>query len=110
MLRRSEGKRADGDVAVLSASPMLVFLVIRAYLQALSVTRPMLAAMVVANIVNFFGDLVLVFGYRSIPALGCRSRAFDCRGHSSRSRDRRERSTTSRRLASPDRRRSSAES
>ena len=51
-------------------APMLVFLVIRAYLQALSITRPMLIAMVVANIVNFLGDLVLVFGYRSIPALG----------------------------------------
>ncbi|HEX7419800.1 MAG TPA: MATE family efflux transporter, partial [Thermoanaerobaculia bacterium] len=51
-------------------APMLVFIVIRAYLQALSITRPMLVAMVVANIVNFFGDLVLVFGYRSIPPLG----------------------------------------
>ena len=51
-------------------APMLVFIVIRAYLQALSITRPMLVAMVVANIVNFFGDLVLVFGWRAIPPLG----------------------------------------
>ena len=51
-------------------APLLLFLVIRAYLQAKSITRPMLVAMVVANIINFFGDLILVFGWGPIPALG----------------------------------------
>ena len=51
-------------------APLLLFLVIRSYLQAHSITRPMLMAMVIANIVNFFGDLLLVFGAGPIPALG----------------------------------------
>jgi MATE family multidrug resistance protein len=51
-------------------APLLLFLVIRAYLQAKTITRPLIVAMIVANIVNFFGDLVLVFGYGSIPPLG----------------------------------------
>ena len=51
-------------------APLLLFLVIRSYLQAHSITKPMLMAMVIANIVNFFGDLLLVFGAGPIPALG----------------------------------------
>jgi multidrug resistance protein, MATE family len=51
-------------------APLLLFLVIRSYLQAHSLTTPMLIAMVIANIVNFFGDLLLVFGAGPIPALG----------------------------------------
>ncbi|HSP17147.1 MAG TPA: MATE family efflux transporter [Thermoanaerobaculia bacterium] len=50
--------------------PLLLFLVIRAYLQALSITRPMIIAMVAANIINFFGDILLVFGAGPVPALG----------------------------------------
>jgi MATE family, multidrug efflux pump len=51
-------------------APLLLFLIIRAYLQALSITRPMIVAMVAANIINFFGDILLVFGAGPIPALG----------------------------------------
>jgi len=60
--------------------PMLLFVVARSYLQALSITRPMLVAMVVANVFNLFADILLVFGggilpewagpLRLIPALG----------------------------------------
>ena len=57
-------------IRTVGLAPILVFIVIRAYLQALSITRPMLVAMVVANIVNFFGDLAFVFGYKRIPPLG----------------------------------------
>src|SRR6188472_2033418 len=57
-------------IRTLGLGPLLLFLVIRAYLQAKSITRPMLIAMVVANIVNFFGDLVLVFGWGPIPPMG----------------------------------------
>jgi MATE family multidrug resistance protein len=49
---------------------MLLFLVIRAYLQAYSITRPMVIAMALANIVNFGGDILLVFGAGPIPPLG----------------------------------------
>lgn len=51
-------------------APLLLFLVMRAYLQALSITRPMIMAMVVANIVNFGGDVLLVFGAGPIPPMG----------------------------------------
>lgn len=54
----------------IGLAPLLLFLVVRAYLQAKSITRPLIVAMIVANIVNFFGDLLLVFGWGPIPALG----------------------------------------
>jgi MATE family multidrug resistance protein len=50
-------------------APLLLFLVLRAYLQAHSITRPMIIAMIVANIVNFIGDVILVFG-ASLGAAG----------------------------------------
>jgi len=49
---------------------MFVFFVLRAYLQAQHLTRPMLLAMVAGNVWNFVSDLVLVFGWGPIPALG----------------------------------------
>lgn len=51
--------------------PFLMFFVIRAYLQAHHVAKPMVVAMVIANIFNFSLDLVFVFGIRGwMPALG----------------------------------------
>lgn len=67
-------------IRTLSLGPLLLFLVCRAYLQALGRTRPMIVAMVSANIVNFLADLLFVFGgtilpewcgpLRAIPAFG----------------------------------------
>ncbi|PYQ28272.1 MAG: MATE family efflux transporter [Acidobacteria bacterium] len=51
-------------------APYLLFLTIRAYLQAHGVTRPMLTAMVVGNIFNFALDILFVFGAGPIPAMG----------------------------------------
>ncbi len=61
-------------------APFLVFMVVRGYLQARGLTRPMLVAMVVCNVFNVVGDIVLVFGggilpswtgpLRQIPSLG----------------------------------------
>jgi multidrug resistance protein, MATE family len=53
-----------------SLTPLLMFFVIRAYLQAHHITRPMIVAMVVANILNFLLDLLFVFGYGPVPAMG----------------------------------------
>jgi MATE family multidrug resistance protein len=51
--------------------PFLMFLAIRAYLQAHHVTKPMVVAMIVANVFNFALDLVFVFGIHGwIPAMG----------------------------------------
>ncbi|HEY6136757.1 MAG TPA: MATE family efflux transporter [Thermoanaerobaculia bacterium] len=51
--------------------PFLMFFVIRAYLQAHHVTKPMVIAMIIANVFNFALDLAFVFGIRGwIPAMG----------------------------------------
>lgn len=57
-------------IRTIGLAPLLLFLVVRAYLQALHITRPMIVAMIVANIVNFFGDIMFVFGFGPIPAMG----------------------------------------
>ena len=67
-------------IRTIGLAPMLVFLVLRSYLQAQKVTRPMLVAMIAANIFNLFADILLVFGggvlpewcgpLRAIPAMG----------------------------------------
>jgi MATE family multidrug resistance protein len=64
-------------IRTIGLAPWLTFFVVRAYLQAHHVTRPMVLSMVVANVVNLIADLVLVFGgrpwmgpLRHIPPLG----------------------------------------
>lgn len=57
-------------IRMISLAPHLVFFVVRGYLQAHGVTRPMLVSMVVANVVNLIADIVLVFGAGPIPAMG----------------------------------------
>lgn len=57
-------------VRTLSLAPFLLFFVVRAYLQAHGVTRPLVVAMVVANVLNLIGDIVFVFGWWKIPAFG----------------------------------------
>ncbi|HYR18606.1 MAG TPA: MATE family efflux transporter [Myxococcales bacterium] len=48
--------------------PMLLFIGLRAYLQAAAVLRPLLVATVLANLANFLLDLLLVFGGANLPA------------------------------------------
>lgn len=55
-------------VRIASLFPFLLFFVVRAYLQAHGITRPMITAMVIANVLNFFGDLLFVFGGASLPS------------------------------------------
>lgn len=58
-------------VRLLSLVPFLLFFVVRAYLQAHGVTRPMVVAMVLANVLNLAGDIVFVFGIEGwVPAMG----------------------------------------
>lgn len=55
-------------VRTLSLIPFLLYFVLRAYLQAQSITRPMVISMVVANVFNFFADILFVFGGGVLPA------------------------------------------
>jgi MATE family multidrug resistance protein len=58
-------------IRLLSLVPFLLYFVVRSYLQAHGVTRPMVVAMVLANVFNLFADIALVFGIPGfIPALG----------------------------------------
>jgi len=58
-------------IRILSIVPFLMFFVVRSYLQAHGITRPMLAAMVIANVFNLLADIALVFGVGDvIPAMG----------------------------------------
>lgn len=54
-------------VRITSVVPFLAFFVVRSYLQAQGITRPLLTAMVAANIVNVFADILFVFGGRVLP-------------------------------------------
>ncbi|HEU4522729.1 MAG TPA: MATE family efflux transporter [Thermoanaerobaculia bacterium] len=67
-------------IRTIGLAPFLLFLVLRAYLQAHHITRPMVIAMVIGNIYNLGADILFVFGgsvlpewtgpFRSIPAMG----------------------------------------
>jgi MATE family multidrug resistance protein len=54
-------------VRMLSLVPFMVFYAFRSYLQALHVTRPLLTAMIVANVANLVLDVLLVFGGSRLP-------------------------------------------
>ncbi|WP_163991754.1 MATE family efflux transporter [Pyxidicoccus caerfyrddinensis] len=47
---------------------MLAFLTMRSYLQSTAFTRPLVVATVAANVLNLFGDILLVFGGADLPA------------------------------------------
>jgi len=57
-------------VRTAGLAPLLLFLVLRAYLQAQHVTRPMVVAMLIGNVFNLVSDIVLVFGYGPFPRMG----------------------------------------
>ena len=57
-------------VRAAGLAPLLLFLVVRAYLQAQHVTRPMVIAMLVGNVFNLASDLILVFGWGPFPRMG----------------------------------------
>ncbi len=71
----------DGAVGYLNilrwgVFPGLCFVACRQFLQSMSVTTPLLVAIVLGNLVNAFLDAVLIFGRLGAPALGVRGSAF----------------------------------
>lgn len=51
-------------VRLIGIAPWMMFFVLRAYLQAHHITRPMVTSMVLGNVLNFAGDVFLVFTMR----------------------------------------------
>jgi multidrug resistance protein, MATE family len=55
-------------IRLTSLVPFLLYFVMRAYLQALGITRPLLFSMIAANVFNLVLDVLLVFGGSKLPA------------------------------------------
>jgi MATE family multidrug resistance protein len=60
----------------LGALPLLLYATFRRYLQGIHVVRPVMVALVTANIVNAFGNWVLIWGHLGAPALGVNGSAW----------------------------------
>jgi MATE family multidrug resistance protein len=50
--------------------PLLGFSAFRRYLQSMNIARPVTFAVVSANVVNFFGNWLLMFGHWGLPKMG----------------------------------------
>jgi MATE family multidrug resistance protein len=57
-------------VLALGALPLLLYAVFRRYLQGIHVVRPVMFALITANLVNAFGNWLLIWGHLGFPALG----------------------------------------
>jgi MATE family multidrug resistance protein len=60
----------------LGALPLLLYATFRRYLQGIHAVRPVMAALVTANVVNAFGNWVLIWGHFGLPALGINGSAW----------------------------------
>jgi len=58
-----------------SLPPLLLYVAFRRYLQAMNLVRPIVIALVSANLVNAFFNWILIFGHFGAPALGVRGSA-----------------------------------
>jgi MATE family multidrug resistance protein len=54
----------------LGTLPLLLYATFRRYLQGIHHVRPVMVALVTANLVNAFGNWVLIWGHLGMPALG----------------------------------------
>ncbi len=55
---------------VWSTLPLALYFVLRRYLQSMGVVKPVVFALVSANLVNLAGNWALVYGHLGLPALG----------------------------------------
>jgi MATE family multidrug resistance protein len=64
------------EVVTWSVAPLLLFASFRRYLQATNVVRPVMFALVSANVINALVNWILIFGKLGAPALGVRGAAW----------------------------------
>jgi MATE family multidrug resistance protein len=60
----------------LGAPPLLLYATFRRYLQGMHTVRPVMVALVTANLVNAFGNWVFIWGHFGVPALGINGSAW----------------------------------
>jgi len=60
----------------LGAVPLLLYATFRRYLQGIHAVRPVMTALVTANLVNVFGNWVLIWGHLGLPELGINGSAW----------------------------------
>jgi MATE family, multidrug efflux pump len=58
------------EVIALSTAPLLLYAALRRYLQGIHVVRPVMYALVTANVVNAGANAILIYGRFGAPALG----------------------------------------
>jgi MATE family multidrug resistance protein len=64
------------EVLWLSLLPLFVYAASRRYLQAIGLVRPVMFALVAANIVNAIANWALIYGHLGLPALGTNGAAW----------------------------------
>jgi MATE family multidrug resistance protein len=64
------------QILTWSLPPLLVYVAFRRYLQGLGIVRPVMVALIVANIVNAVANWILIYGHLGAPALGVRGSAW----------------------------------
>ena len=58
------------EATAWSLGPLLIYAAFRRYLQAVNRTRPIVFALLSANLINALANWILIFGYGGLPALG----------------------------------------
>jgi MATE family, multidrug efflux pump len=58
------------EVIALSAPPLMLYAAFRRYLQGIHVVRPVMYALISANLVNAGANAILIYGRLGMPALG----------------------------------------
>lgn len=58
------------EIVTWSVPPLLLYAAFRRYLQGMGIVRPVMLALLAANIVNVFVNWVLIYGNLGAPALG----------------------------------------
>ncbi len=53
-----------------STLPLLLYACLRRYMQAVQLVRPIMIALLTANLLNAFADWVLIYGHLGLPAMG----------------------------------------
>jgi MATE family multidrug resistance protein len=64
------------EVVTWSALPLLLYAAFRRYLQGMGVVRPVMIALLMANVANVIMNWVFIFGNLGAPALGVRGAAW----------------------------------